>query len=91
MIIQEYQNTNTFLKKDYTLNSSDKVFMVKKLIIVCHGHLLLVILTVKKLLERFTKKISKKQIKEILDMKKFLREKLIKKMLNAKNKTNLLA
>ena len=58
---------------------------------MCHGHLLLVILTVKKLLERFTKKISKKQIKEILDMKKFLREKLIKKMLNAKNKTNLLA
>ena len=30
MIIQEYQNINTFLKKDYTLNSSDKVFMVKK-------------------------------------------------------------
>ena len=58
---------------------------------MCHGHLLLVILTVKELLERFTKKISKKQIKEILDMKKFLREKLIKKMLNAKNKTNLLA
>ena len=42
----------------------------KKLKILCHGHTLLVILKVKKLLERFTKKNCKKQIKKSLELKK---------------------
>ena len=33
-----------------------KFLRLKKLKILCHGHMLLVILTVKKLLKRFTKK-----------------------------------
>ena len=37
--------------------------------ILCHGHMLLVILTEKKLLENFVKKNSKKQIKNKLQQK----------------------
>ena len=39
-----------------TPNWSDEVFRLKKLKILCCGHMLLMILTVKKLLEYFTKK-----------------------------------
>ena len=56
-----------------TPNWSDKVFRLKKLKILCCGHMLLMILTVKKLLEYFTKK-NWKQIKE-----KFIIEKVIKR------------
>ena len=43
--------------------------------ILCHGHMLLVILTEKKLLERFVKTNSKKQIKNKLQKKKLVRKK----------------
>ena len=56
-----------------TPNWSDEVFILKKLKILCCGHMLLMILTVKKLLEYFTKK-NWKQIKE-----KFIIEKVIKR------------
>ena len=46
--------------------------------------MLLVILMVKKLLERFTKKNCKKQIKKNLELKKFQKEKTINYMLNVK-------
>ena len=42
------------------------------------------ILTVKKLLERFVKNNCKKQIKKGLELKKLSREKLINYMLNGK-------
>ena len=46
--------------------------------------MLLVILMVKKLLERFTKKNCKKQIKKNLELKKLQKEKTINYMLNVK-------
>ena len=53
--------------KAYTLNRSEEVFVIKKkLKILYHGHMLLVILLVKKSLERFTKKNCKRQIKQNL-------------------------
>ena len=52
----------------------------------------LLMLTAKRLLERFTKKKNaKKQIKESLELKKLSREKVIKYMLNGKVVTIILA
>ena len=50
---------NIFVKR-YTLRQSGEVFIIRKLKILFHGHMLFVILMVKKLLERFMKKNSKK-------------------------------
>ena len=53
--------------KGYTVNWSEKVFVIKKKL---KRQLLLVILIVNKLLEHFTKKNCKKQIKKRLESKK---------------------
>ena len=53
--------------KGYTLNWSEEVFVIKTKL---KAQLLLVILIVKKLLERFTKKNCKKQIKKCLGSKR---------------------
>ena len=50
------------LKYSYVPNCSE-VFMIKKLKILCRRHMLLVIVTVKKLLECFKKMNCKRQIK----------------------------
>ena len=55
--ISKYKN---IFAKGYTPTWSKEVFMIKKLKILCHKHMLLVMLTVKKLLERLTKKNCKK-------------------------------
>ena len=60
----EYQNIKTFLQKTIFQIGPKKVLRVKKLKILCHGHMLLVILTNKKLLERFSKKNLKKKKKK---------------------------
>ena len=57
--MSKYQN---IFAKDYVPNWSEEVFVLKKLKILFRGHMLLVILKVKKLLERFRKKNCKKQI-----------------------------
>ena len=49
---------------------------------LCGGYMLLAILTVKKLLERFAKVSSKRQIKKILELKE--EEKVINHMSNGK-------
>ena len=49
--------------KGYTPNWSEELFVIKKLKIPSHGHILLMISMVKKLLKHFMKKNSKKQIK----------------------------
>ena len=54
-----------------------------------YRHTLLGILMVKKLLESFVKKNCKKLIKKSLELKKLLREKVIKHMLNGKSYDNL--
>ena len=62
-----------------------KFLRLKKLNVLCHGHILLMILTGKNLLKPFTKKNSKKRIKEILELKNQSKEKLINFMLNGKD------
>ena len=65
----EYQNTKTFLQK-LTLQIGQKKFSwLKEFKILCRGYILLVILTIKKLLQRFMKKNCKKQIKKNLELK----------------------
>ena len=56
--------------KGYSENQSEEDFVIKKLKILCCGRLLLMILTKKKLLKRFTKANCKKQIKKNLRFKK---------------------
>ena len=51
----EYQNTKTFLLKDILRISLNKFLWLKKLKILFHGHNLLLISMVKKLLEHFMK------------------------------------
>ena len=67
--ISKYKN---IFAKGYTPNWSEEVFVikkVKKLKILCRVHMLLMILKEKKLLELYTKKNWKKQIKKGLEMK----------------------
>ena len=59
-----------FFAKVYVPNWSDEVFEIKKVQNTCRGHMLLAILEAKKLLERFTKRKSKKQIKKSIELKK---------------------
>ena len=79
--ISKYKNIST---EDYVPNWSEEVFVILKLKILFRRHMLLVILTEKKLLKRFTKKNSKKKIKKSLELKKQEREKTINYMLNRK-------
>ena len=55
--ISKYKN---IFSKDYTPNWSEEVFVIKKLKIRFHGDMSLMILMVKKLLERFMKKNCKR-------------------------------
>ena len=57
--------------KGYTPNLSEEVFVIKKVKKKLYrGQMLLMILMEKKLLERFMKRICKKQIKKNLELKK---------------------
>ena len=64
MIQLEYQNIKRFLQKTIFQIDLKKFLLLQKLKILFHGHMLLVILKVKQLLERFTKKNYKKQGKK---------------------------
>ena len=64
--ISKYKN---IFAKGYVPSWPEEVFVIKMLKILCHWHMLLVILMVKKLLERFTKKNCKKQINKSLELK----------------------
>ena len=79
--ISKYKNIFAIV---YTPNWSDEVFRLKKLRILSCGHMLLMILMGKKLLEYFTKK-NWKQIKKRLLLKKQSWEKLVSYMLNGKD------
>ena len=63
--MQEYQNIKTFFQK-VTLQISPKKFfwLIKKLKWLYHGHMLLVILTVKRFFERIMEKNWKRSIKQ---------------------------
>ena len=66
VIMLEYQNTKTFLLKDILQIGLKKFLLLVKLKIQFHGHMLLMISMVKKLLEHFMKKYYKKQINKDL-------------------------
>ena len=57
--IPKYKN---IFAKGYMPNWSEKIFVIKKLKILCHGHILLVILMAKKLFALFMKKNYRVQI-----------------------------
>ena len=65
-----YKNVKIFLQKVTSDIGLKNFLWLKKLKILCRGYMLLVILTEKKLLQFFTKKNSKKQIKKSLEFKK---------------------
>ena len=66
----EYKNIKMFLQKVKYQIGLKKFILLKTLEKLCRGYLLLVILTVKKLLELLTKKNYKKQVKKWLELKK---------------------
>ena len=59
-IVKTSKYKNIFVK-DYVPNSSKEGFVVEKVNALCHGHVVLVILMEKKLLESCMKKNCKKQ------------------------------
>ena len=65
MIRYEYQNIKTFLQKVTFQIGLKKFLKLKTLENLCHGHMLLVILTMKKLLKRFMKKNCQKKSKMV--------------------------
>ena len=65
----EYKHIKTFLQKARLQIGLKKLLILQKLKILVRGHILLVFLKAKKLLECFTKKNSKKQIKKNLELK----------------------
>ena len=65
LVIQlEYQNIKRFLQKTIFQIDLKKFLLLQKLKLLFHGHMLLVTLKVKQLLERFTKKNYKKRGKK---------------------------
>ena len=66
MMLQENKNTKVFLQKDILQIDLKKFFVIKGVKTLFNGHMLLVILMVKKLLEHFMKKNCKKQINKSL-------------------------
>ena len=67
----EYKNIKIFLQKVMFQIGVKKFLVSQKFKILRHGHMLLVILMEKKLLERFMKKNCKKQTKKSLELKKY--------------------
>ena len=70
--IGDYVRLSTYknvFAKGCAPNWSEEVFAIKKVKILCRGHVSLMVLIEKKLLERFTKMDCKKQIKNSLNWK----------------------
>ena len=65
--MSEFYSIKIFLLKDMLLIGLKKVLLLKKLRMLYHGLILLMILTVKKLLEDFMKKNCRRQIKKNLE------------------------
>ena len=62
-------NHKNIFAKGYVPNWSEEVFVIKKLKTLCRGHMLLVILKMKKLLESFMKKNYKFTVEKIIKRK----------------------
>ena len=61
-------NDNDRKSTIFTLNCSEKVFVIKMSKVLCHGHMFLLILTEKELLEHSMKMNCKKQINQNLEL-----------------------
>ena len=83
--ISKYKN---IFAKGYTPDCSEEGFVVNKLKILCCGHMLLMILMEKELLEHSTKNNRKKQIKKNVELKNQSKEKAVNYMLNGKGTIN---
>ena len=70
VIFLEYRNIKIILKKAMFQIGLKNFLCLKKSKTLCRGHMLTVILKVKKLLEHFMEKNSKKRIKKSLKLKK---------------------
>ena len=66
VIMLEYHDAKTFLVKDILQIDLNTILWLKKLKILFHGYMLLMISMVKKVSEHFMKKNYKKQIKNDL-------------------------
>ena len=86
----EYQSIKNFWEKAVFPIALKRFLQLSKLKTLCRGYMLLVILKAKILLERFTKKNCKKQMKKGLELKKQLKEKAINFTLNGKDMIILL-
>ena len=64
MILLEYQNIKIFVQKVTLWIRVNKFLWLEKLKILCHGHMLLMMLLEKKLFQLFTKKLQKTNQKE---------------------------
>ena len=70
VIMLEFQITKKCLQKDILVIGEKKLLLLAKLKIQFHGVMLLMVLMVKKLLERFMKKNFRRLIKKNLELKK---------------------
>ena len=86
LVIIRLSKCKNIFAKVYIPSWTEEVFVIKKVkdTVLC-SVLLIVILMQKKLLERFTKKNCKSQIKQSLELKKESREKMISYMANGKS------
>ena len=80
----ECQNINTFWQKSMSQIGPKKILWLKKLKTLCPGYMLLVILTEKKLLQRFMEKKFQKANQKEFRIEKVINEKTINCMLNGK-------
>ena len=67
-MVWEYQNIKIFLKKITLQIGWVGVFVIKIVKVLCSGHMLLIILTEKEMLEHFLKKNCKTKIKKNLEL-----------------------
>ena len=85
VIMLQHQNTKKFLLKDILQIGLKKFLWLKKLKILLHEHMLLMISMMKILLERFMKKKYKEKTNKDLGWKKSLKGKKINHMSNGKD------
>ena len=81
--VRSFKYKNIFTK-GCAPNWSEEILVLIKLKIHFHGHMLVMILMVKKLLEYSMKRNCKRLIKKNSELKKYLRKKVINYMLNGK-------
>ena len=86
----EYQSIKQFLQKVLFQIGPRKGLSLKKIKILCHGDMLLVILMVNKLLEQFTKRIPKTYSKRLQSCKSNKEQKSVNYMLHGKSMIVLL-